>query len=236
MGRRNDWNAVRMVAENIRLGDRSFWNLTMIPDLPTPGWKAIRELEEKKLVTVFGDHVAPTPAFWPWIEKLQSEETERAIARQKALLPPWQVSAPAPEPCKPTPPVPAVPDEPLSRPSITKVRATSKFRRSLFDHLKPEEALAAKILMKLEARCGFNGRITKRELEREMNANKQPRWAEAWCRLVWDKYIRVSAGPNRQQFIELLEIPDRLRPQVTKKSPAGAERGRGGSKSTYRSS
>ena len=72
MGRRNDWNAVRMVAENIRLGDRSFWNMTMIPDLPTPGWKAIRELEEKKLVTVFGDRVEPTEAFWPWIADRKS--------------------------------------------------------------------------------------------------------------------------------------------------------------------
>ena len=50
MGRRTYWNAVRMVAENIRLGDREYWNLTKIPDLPTSGSDAIRELEEKGLV------------------------------------------------------------------------------------------------------------------------------------------------------------------------------------------
>src|ERR1035437_7606902 len=65
MGRRNDWNAVRMVAENIRLGDRSFWNMTMIPDLPTPGWKAIRELEEKGPVAVVAGRAGATPLVGP---------------------------------------------------------------------------------------------------------------------------------------------------------------------------
>lgn len=93
-------------------------------------------------------------------------------------------------------------------------------RRNLFDHLNPEEALAARILLVLEVRCGFNRQVTKREIERRMNANKQqPLWAQAWWRLIRYKYIRVSAGPNRQQFIELLEIPDRLRPQVAIKKP-----------------
>ena len=44
MGRRSYWNAVRMVADNIEAGDRSFWNLTKIPDLPTSGLGAINEL------------------------------------------------------------------------------------------------------------------------------------------------------------------------------------------------
>ena len=99
-------------------------------------------------------------------------------------------------------------------------------RRNLFNHLKPEEALAAKILLKLEERCGFNGRFTKRELEREMNANKQPLWPEAWQLLIRDKCIRVSAGPNRQQFIDLLEIPDHLRPQETIEKPSRPRRRR----------
>jgi hypothetical protein len=99
-------------------------------------------------------------------------------------------------------------------------------RRNLFNHLKPQAALAAKILLKLEERCGFNGNITKRELEREMNANKQRRWAEAWQLLIRDKCIRVAAGPNRQQFIDLLEIPDWLRPQETTKKPGRPRRRR----------
>src|ERR1022692_3074479 len=92
-------------------------------------------------------------------------------------------------------------------------------RRNLFDHLKPEEALAARILLTLEERCGFSGRVSKRDLEREMNANKQLLWAEAWQLLIRDKCIRLSLGPNRQQFIDQPKIPEYLRPrEATKKS------------------
>ena len=99
-------------------------------------------------------------------------------------------------------------------------------KRSSFSHLRPEAALAGKILLKLEERHGFNGGITKRELEQEMNANKQPLWAEAWQLLIRNKCIQVSAGPNRQQFIELLEIPDRLRPRETTEKPRRPRRRR----------
>ena len=67
-------------------------------------------------------------------------------------------------------------------------------QRSLFDHLQPEEALAAKMLLKLEERCGFNGRITKRELEREMNANKQPLWAAAWQLLILRSGVKTMVS------------------------------------------
>jgi hypothetical protein len=39
-------------------------------------------------------------------------------------------------------------------------------RSKLFQHLSPEAALAARILLILEERCGFNGRVSKRDLER----------------------------------------------------------------------
>jgi len=99
-------------------------------------------------------------------------------------------------------------------------------QKNLFDHLKPEEALAAKILLTLEERCGFNGRITKRELEREMNANKRPLWSEAWKLLIRDNCMRISAGPNRQQFIDQPKIPDYLRPRDTVQTPRRARRHR----------
>lgn len=99
-------------------------------------------------------------------------------------------------------------------------------RQKVFGHLKNEEALAARILLVLEERCGFNGRVSKRDLEREMNANKRPLWAEAWQLLIRDKCIRVSAGPNRQQFIDVLKVPDRLRPRETIKKPRQPRRRR----------
>jgi hypothetical protein len=99
-------------------------------------------------------------------------------------------------------------------------------KRSLFSQLPPEAALAAKILLKLEERCGFNGKVSKRELEREMNANKQPLWTEAWQLLIRDNCIRVTAGPNRQQFIDRPKIPDYLRPRETTKKPGRPRRRR----------
>ena len=50
MGRRRNWNAVRMVAEDIAIGDRRYWNLTKNPELPTSGVLAIAELHENRLV------------------------------------------------------------------------------------------------------------------------------------------------------------------------------------------
>jgi hypothetical protein len=83
--------------------------------------------------------------------------------------------------------------------------------RKLFSHLEGAAALAAKILFKLDEQIGFSGQIAKRGLERLMNANKQPRWAEAWQLLIQEGCIQVSAGKNRQQFVQLTCIPEHLR-------------------------
>lgn len=83
--------------------------------------------------------------------------------------------------------------------------------RKLFSHLEGTAALAAKILFKLDNQVGFTGQITKRRLERLMNADKQPRWAEAWQLLIREGCIQVSAGKNRQQFVQLTGMPEHLR-------------------------
>jgi hypothetical protein len=83
--------------------------------------------------------------------------------------------------------------------------------RKLFSHLEGTAALAAKILFKLDEQVGFTGQIAKRRLERLMNANKQPRWAEAWQLLIREECIRVSSGKNRQQLIQVTGIPEHLR-------------------------
>jgi hypothetical protein len=53
-------------------------------------------------------------------------------------------------------------------------------QRSLFSHLRGEAALAARILFKVDELEGYCATISKRDLERAMNANKQPHWAGAW--------------------------------------------------------
>ncbi len=81
-------------------------------------------------------------------------------------------------------------------------------QRSLFSHLKqPEAALAARVLFQLDELVGFSGVISKRKLERKMNANKQPHWPAAWQLLIARDCIRVSIGKNRQQLIQLVSMP-----------------------------
>jgi hypothetical protein len=83
-------------------------------------------------------------------------------------------------------------------------------KRRLFKHLATEEALAARILLKLGELGGVGHRVSKRELERALNANKQANWHGALVVLLRKGCVRVSAGPNRQRFITLVEIPDEL--------------------------
>jgi|SRR5271166_4955660 len=83
-------------------------------------------------------------------------------------------------------------------------------QRSLFSHLKGEAALAARILYKIAELVGFSGRISKRELERKMNAWKHPDWPEAWQILTQRGCIEISRGNNRQEFIRLIRMPEDL--------------------------
>jgi hypothetical protein len=100
----------------------------------------------------------------------------------------------------------------------TAARGTT-LERKLFSHLEGAAALAAKILFKLDEQVGFTGQIAKRGLERLMNANKQPRWAEAWQLLLQEGWIRVSAGKNRQQFVQLIGIPEHLQARSIETRP-----------------
>ena len=233
---RSDWSAVRMVASSINAGGRSYWNLVNIPDLPTSGFDAIREMEAKGLVRVSRDvgTVEPTAVFWPWLEELRKAEanaTATAIPNTGEIAPvPGAIVAPEAE--RQTPLASTATEETSSRPELcqplrsaggclparplprTRTR-TSKKRRQ-FSHLKAVPALAAEILMKLCQPDRFKGEITKRAVERAMNANKRAGWEAAWSLLIREKCIRVTAGPNRQQFISVLEIPRNLQPKVKK--------------------
>ena len=96
MGRRKNWNAARMIADSLRAGDRSYRNLTKIPDLPTSAFAAIDELVSKGLVKASWSEgrVEPTEAFWPWLETLRLAEAQQAAAQQtNAALPGRQAVA-----------------------------------------------------------------------------------------------------------------------------------------------
>src|SRR5215469_4694831 len=82
--------------------------------------------------------------------------------------------------------------------------------RSLFQQANPAEALAARIAYKIDELAGFGKQISKRQIERRMNANKYPHWAEAWKILVGRGCIQLSKGKNRQQLVRLVSVPKDL--------------------------
>jgi hypothetical protein len=82
--------------------------------------------------------------------------------------------------------------------------------KSLFSHLTGTAALASRILYKLDELVGYCDGISKRELQRAMNANKHPLWPAAWQMVTERGCVQVTPGSNRQQCIRLVRVPDDL--------------------------
>ena len=208
MGRRNDWNAVRMVAEDIAAGEQRSWQLARNVQHPSSGWEAIKELEGKDLITVAGYQVEPTPAFWPWLEELQSIETAQAIARQKTVLSPWHVPALVPEPAKPVAAAPTVPDDPGFQTSLIQAPATSRFRRPQV--IRPDlthfDTFCVTVLACLRQR---GGRVTSSQLRRGVSGYRYPEiYNLALQRLQSLRALKVEKEPGtRRQWVTLLKIP-----------------------------
>jgi hypothetical protein len=171
MGHRSNWDAIRMVAEDIAIGDRSYWNLTKIPDLPTSGVLAIAELHEKRLVIASSreNRVEPTEAFWPWLEVVRQAEEQQAAAQQTNAVLRGRESLGTSQAAKvPTLsfPSPAGGSGSLPNalaPAAGKPRPRSpRLQESLFSHLTGTAALASRILYKLDELVGYCDEITKR--------------------------------------------------------------------------
>lgn len=207
MGRRNDWNAVRIVAEDIDAGERHSWMLARNPYVTSSAWQAIKELEGKGLITVADYHLEPTPAFWPWLKELRAAETEQAIARQKAMPTAWQARAPVPEPSKPLlAAVLAVPDAPLTR-----------TRRWCFSKKYGRPRITNREFMGVHEMClrildfmrDHECHVTSSVLRRGLNASRYPEhYDEAFQTLVSLKALRVEKEPgSRRVWVTLLKIP-----------------------------
>lgn len=83
-----------------------------------------------------------------------------------------------------------------------------------FDHLSPINRVAGKILERLEY---WGGQMTKRTLERRMNANTYPPWKDALAMLLAKGYIEVRGTPGRKQVVTLVEYPESLWSRVVVK-------------------
>jgi len=96
-------------------------------------------------------------------------------------------------------------------------------RPDLFDHLSPIPRMAGKIIDRLEF---WGGQMTKRTLERRMNANKHPLWKDAWAMLLAKGYIHVTGTPGQKQIVTLIESPRSLWPRKVIKKAKSKRRGK----------
>ena len=72
------WNAIRAVAENISLGDRSYWDLLKIPTISA--WHAsdaIAVMVQQGVVSRTEYRVEPTEAFDGWLADLRWRDDAR---------------------------------------------------------------------------------------------------------------------------------------------------------------
>ena len=212
MSCRRNWNAVRMVADNIRAGDRSYWNLTKIPDLPTSGFDAIEELHQRGLVKASRreDRVEPTDAFWPWLEELQLAEAQQAAVRQT------NAASPGRQPLANTDPgnLPILPSaSPEGIVGLPHAPAPGGLKPRRQRVKRPDllgwEQMCVSIIDFIRTQ---GGRVTLSQLRRGLNAYRYPEevFDFALRRLQNRGAIKIEKEPRtRRQWVTLLEVPQK---------------------------
>jgi len=211
MGRRENWNAIRMVADNIRAGDRSYWNLTKIPDLPTSGFDAIEELHQRGLVraSLREDRVDPTDAFWPWLEELQLAEAQQAAAQQTNAASPGRQAAANADPgnlpiLRSASPEGTVGLPHAPAPALVKPRRPRTKRPKLLSW----EQMCVRILDFITT---HGCRATLSQLRRGLNAYRYPWLFDMALRRLQNRgAIKIEKEPRtRRQWVTLLEVPQK---------------------------
>jgi hypothetical protein len=204
---RLDWSAIRLVAEEIYYGGRSYWNLLKIPELDFgQAREAIRELELNGMVSVTDYRVEPTEAFGSWFVDLRRQEDARTT--REPVEQPKVVSQQA--------------NPPGDTPATQTLRRISK---------KPSTAaLAARILGRLAGRqlkyfdAGrpISAEMPMKQLCRSLNAYRFNNWDQA-IRLC-EQLRAIKVGPDG--LTTLLQVPARLfpRPSPAKHKSAGRHR------------
>ncbi len=224
MGRRRNWNAVRMVADNIRAGDRSYWNLTKIPDLPTSGVLAIAELHKKHLVIASSreNSVEPTEAFWPWLEEVRQAEAQQAAAQQTNAASPGRQPLANTDPGN-LPILPFVsPEGIVGLPHASAPRGLKPRRQRV---KRPDLDQVDQMCVKIVDLMNHKGhRLPLSIIRRGLNANRYPGLLDfAFGRL--HRALKIEKEPGtRRKWVTLLEVPEkyaatRLPPKRRRHSP-----------------
>ncbi len=207
MGRRRNWNAVRMVAEDIAIGDRSYRNLTKRPDLPTCGFAAIEELHRRGLIKAsFGDDlVEPTEAYWSWLETLRLAEAQQAAAQQNSPGSPGRESLANTQAAI----VSTLPSASETRSPVDAVApAVIKPRRPQVN--RPDLSHVDQMCVRIVDFMSHNGRrLPYSTIRRGVNAYRYPGLLDfAFQRL--HRALKIEEEPGtRRKWVTLLEVPEK---------------------------
>ena len=196
------WNAIRAVAEDINLGDRSYWNLLKIPHLDFgQAREAIRELERNGMVSVTDYRVEPTEAFGSWFVELRRQEDTRTTGR-----PVEQPAAASQQ---------AIP--PGDTPAPRTLRRISKKPSTTALAVRILEKLAGRQLKYFDVGCPISGEMPMGQLRRALNAYRLADWDRALN--VCKQFGAISI--DQPGKVKLLGVPARLfspPPRPTRKS------------------
>jgi len=199
-----------MVADNIRAGDRSYRNLTKIPDLPTSGFDAIEELHQRSLVKASfrEDRVEPTDAFWPWLEELQLAEAQQAAAQQT------NAASPGRQPLANTDPghlpiLPSASPEGIVGLPHAPAPALVKPRRPRIE--RPDLDRVDQMCVKIVDLMNHKGhRLPLSIIRRGVNAYRYPPWLIDMALRRLQRALKIEKAPGtRRQWATLLEVPQK---------------------------
>ncbi len=176
---RRHWGALRMVAENISAGDRSYWNLLRIPDISArQAGDALTEMVQKGVASVTDFQVEPTAVFDRWLSDLRQQEDAPSTR------------GPGDQPAAVTLQV-----QPENAPVTVRNHVV---RKPYFRHLSadPRQAAletSARIREQLENLRGNTARLS--PLRRAMHGYRHPAaWDEAVRILVQRRHATVADG------------------------------------------
>jgi len=220
-----------MIAEQLGLSNRSYWQMVGIPDLPTSGPDAISELVQEGLVTTsfLEGRIEPTPAFWPWLEGLRAAEAQGNSARETSRPDVGRQLLSTPAASKPStsPASPALDNRNRAEPIAPAAASSYRPRVKRLD-LEPVDQVCTKILAFIQ---GEGGCASVSQLKRGLNSYRFPQLYDVAIQKLLDLgAIRLEKEPGtRRQRVCLIKIPNKFKrtgpkPKRGRRRPANQRR------------
>ena len=193
--RRTDWSAIRIIAESISGGEKSFSDLINIPGLPSSGYEALKELDRKGLIVMSWETVSPTPAFAPWLEDQRNARTRVQQLDQAQAVQPGSVA-----------------ETPVT-PATAATRVIRNHRREVFrrrwSKLSDLEQWQTAIINFLDA----HGESKEHSLKRTLRFDRHPEIARKALAELIRRRILKHRKQGKSTFLSIARIPAKLNGQ-----------------------